>query len=287
MTKVALEHANTRDTYHSNMGTRALWALGSCKHQCGMVPRVTHRQWEHRSYVSIEVAQPSGPPGQCGGWNASFTPTLIPALLRLFPIPVSSSLSPWWVQGGRQQPSAWIPAGQQAARGERARVQGHVCRQQGHVRGRGGWGKPAGRWSLTDEEVALALPAVPQPVNKRVPDLSLGTQSREGEWPPGRGARGGLGTLLLPPFLCSLSGLLPSPWPPQTPPWAGPPPNLDADFFLALFEGITAQHLHFRHDLGEQGDVRGGPRAGRGTHGPWGQHPPSQRRPSPARSPAL
>ncbi|XP_040388868.1 uncharacterized protein LOC121058016 [Cygnus olor] len=47
-----------------------------------------------------------------------------------------------------------------------------------------------------DEEVALALPAVPQAVDKRVPDLSL-----------------------------------------------------DADFFLALLQGVAAQHLHFGHDL--------------------------------------
>lgn len=86
------------------------------------------------------------------------------------------------MRGWRRQPER--PAGPGAAaggarsagtiRGERA-VRGHVCGRRVHVRGQGG---PAGRWSLTDEEVALALPAVPQPVHERVPDLSLGTQKR-------------------------------------------------------------------------------------------------------------
>lgn len=62
-----------------------------------------------------------------------------------------------------------------------------MCRQWEHVhrQSRGGWGEPAGRWSLTDEEVALALPAVPKAMDKRVPDLSLGIQSGEGERPLG------------------------------------------------------------------------------------------------------
>lgn len=72
--------------------------------------------------------------------------------------------------------SSRSPAGQRR-RGGSARVCGDTCAGGGDTcAGRGGRGEPAGRWSLTDEEVALALPAVPQPVDKRVPDLSLGTQ---------------------------------------------------------------------------------------------------------------
>lgn len=43
------------------------------------------------------------------------------------------------------------------------------------------------------------------------------------------------------------------------PPWT-PQPNLDADFFLALLEGVAAQHLHFGDDLwgGMRGRGRGG-----------------------------
>lgn len=76
--------------------------------------------------------------------------------------------------------------------------------------------------------MALALPAVPKAMDKRVPDLSLGIQSGEGERPLGWGD----------PSLC----------PPQPPLLS---PNLDADFFLALLKGVTAQHLHFGHDLEE------------------------------------
>lgn len=320
-TKVAQEHASTRVRYHGDMGTRAMWPLGTHKHQGHVNSKAAQTPWPHgyQSDTVPGITQALGTRklrGHRGGTAIRATgarqgPGLgclihpragpCPTVPHPHPCP-PLSLSPRWAWGGSQQPNAWIPTGQRAARGERARVRGHVCGRRGHVRWRGGgagggWGEPVGRWSLTDEEVALALPAVPQPVDKRVPDLSLGTQSREGERPPGvGGGPGGAGDpapatlpsqLWRPPAIPTAT-LTPPPmgW---GPPWT-PQPNLDADFFLALLEGVAAQHLHFGDDLwgGMRGRGRGGgARAGGSTHGPQGQHPPSRRRPSPARSPAL
>lgn len=86
----------------------------------------------------------------------------------------------------------------QGGEGGGTRVQAERTRAQAE-RG-GGRGEPAGRWSLTDEEVALALPAVPKAVDKRVPDLSLGIQSGEGE----RSLDGGVPPCAPPPLPPSL-----------------------------------------------------------------------------------
>lgn len=78
---------------------------------------------------------------------------------------------------------ALSPHGQRAERAGRGGGGNTCAGRENTCTGRegGGRGEPAGRWSLTDEEVALALPAVPKAVDKRVPDLSLGIQSGEGE----------------------------------------------------------------------------------------------------------
>lgn len=141
---------------------------------------------------------------------------------------------------------ALSPHGQRAERAGRGGGGNTCAGRENTCTGRegGGRGEPAGRWSLTDEEVALALPAVPKAVDKRVPDLSLGIQSGEGE----RSLDGGV--------------------PPCAPPLLSP--NLDADFFLALLKGVAAQHLHFGHDLEEGSSGWGGVLQQHGTPRLWG-----------------
>lgn len=196
----------------------------------------SHRHWEHASYVGTEVARPSGPPGpgRDQGWGALFTPVLVPAPLCLIPIPVPPCPCPRAGRGvGASNRTPGSPRGS-GQHGGSVRVCGDTCAGGGDTcaggggGAGGGWGEPVGRWSLTDEEVALALPAVPQPVDKRVPDLSLGTQSREGERPPGvGGGPGGAGD----PAPATLPSQL---WRPPAiptatltppPPWVGVPPG--------------------------------------------------------------
>lgn len=186
-----------------------------------------------------------------------------------------------WEPGGGGQ-SARMAPGQ---RGER--VRGHVCGRRGHVRGQGGRAEPAGRWSLTDEEVALALPAVPQPVDKRVPDLSLGTQKHKRvSGPRGWGPR-----------FCHLPSAAPTAsWCPRGHP--KPLHGLGSLLGRPLTWMLTSS-LHClrvsRRSTSTLGTTWGGARhcqvGGQGQvgapMGPRSQHPPSRRRPSPSHSPAL
>lgn len=103
---------------------------------------------------------------------------------------------------------ALSPHGQRAERAGRGGGGNTCAGRENTCTGRegGGRGEPAGRWSLTDEEVALALPAVPKAVDKRVPDLSLGIQSGEGE----RSLDGGVPPCAPPPPFSPLTWMLTS-----------------------------------------------------------------------------
>lgn len=156
-TKVAQEHASTRVTYHGDMGTRAMWPLGTHKHQGHVNSKAAQTPWPHgyQSDTVPGITQALGTRklrGHRGGTAIRATgarqgPGLgclihpragpCPTVPHPHPCP-PLSLSPRWAWGGSQQPNAWIPTGQRAARGERARVRGHVCGRRGHVRWRGG-----------------------------------------------------------------------------------------------------------------------------------------------------
>ena len=240
----------------------------------------SRRHWKHVSYVGTAVARPSGPlgPGRHRVWGSFFTLTLVPA-----PPPSPASPSLRWVRGGSWQLSAWIPAGQRAARGECARVRGHVCGRRGHVCGQGGAeaSPPADGHSLMKRWL-WPCQLSPSPWTNGCLTCLWGHRAERVSGPGG----GGPGT---PPSAAPSASCHPEPRHGLGSP-LDPPPNLDADFFLALLEGVAAQHFHFGHDLGRGGRGVVGWREARGRRGHprvGGQHPPSRRRPSPARSPGL
>lgn len=214
----------------------------------GIAPTRAPRWHSHRSGDTGEVT------GQTQGGDRAARLSL----LRSSPSPLSPELAA----------ERLGPRGHRSGMGEHARVRGHVCGQRGHVRRQrglgGGQDEPAGRWSLTDEEVALALPAVPQAVDKRVPDLSLGTQSREGERPLGeRGSRGG----------GSAACRIPPPTPPQIPPLTWMLTSSLHCFRVSRRSTSTLGITWGGARWGCRGG-RGGAQSRRGTPRTAGQHPP-------------
>lgn len=258
------------------------WALGTPKHWGHGSSKVARALWPHRyqsdmvpgvtqalgTQMGTKVARPSGPPGpgRHWGWVSSLTPGRPCCVLSPCPHPHGGC----GVGAGSRAPGS--PQG--SAGGVRVCVWGHVYRRQGHVRGRGGCGKPMSRWSLTDEEVALALPAVPQAMDKRVPDLSLGTQSREGEQPLGWGA-GDLAPATLPPQ-SQQPPAIPTAAPNlPPPPRAGVPPGPPLTWMLTSSLHCLRVSRRSTSTLGTTlGGTRGCHRGlGTGTHGPPGAVP--------------
>lgn len=130
-----------------------------------------------------------------------------------------------WAMGAGSR-SSRIPTGQRAARGERARVRGHVCGRRGHVRGQGGAGaSPRADGHSLMKRWRWPCQLSPSPWTNGCLTCLWGQKHTESERPPRVGGHGGLGTPLVPSSIRSSRGVLMSPWPPQSPSRAGVPPG--------------------------------------------------------------
>lgn len=166
------------------------------------------------------------------------------------------------------QPSASVPAGSVQGRGS-TRVCGDTCAGSGDTcGGSGGWGgartSPRADGHSLMKRWRWPCQLSPRPWTNGCLTCLWGHKAERVSGPWGRGVHGG-------------GALQPVGSPPPNPS-PHPPPHLDADFFLALLQGVAAQHLHFGHHLG--GGTMGvsgrwgGAQSRRGTPRTAGQHPP-------------
>lgn len=151
--------------------------------------------------------------------------------------PIVPLLSLQWVRVGRQQPGAEsLRAACRTCRGGETRVQAVGTRAQAEQGGAGGSLRADGHSLIKRWRWPCQLS--PRPWTNGCLTCLWGYKAERvsGPWDGG-----------IPPCVPLQPSLL--------------SPNLDADFFLALLKGVTAQHLHFGHDLEEGLSGWGG--------GPW------------------
>lgn len=238
-TKVAQEHASTRVTYHGDMGTRAMWPLGTHKHQGHVNSKAAQTPWPHgyQSDTVPGITQALGTRklrGHRGGTAIRTTgarqgPGLgclihpragpCPTVPHPHPCPPrpcphagrgvgASNRTPGSPRGSGQHGGSVRVCGDTCAGG------GDTCAGGGGVRGGAGASPWADGHSLM-KRWRWPCQLSPSPWTNGCLTCLWGHKAERVSGPPGwGGGQGGPGTPLLPPSLHSSGGLLPSPRPP-------------------------------------------------------------------------